>query len=177
MGPDAEKSFREFVAARGTALFRAAYVLTGNQHQAEDLVQSALAKTAARWETLQKKDDPEGYVRRAMYHERVSWWRRRRKITEEATETLPEVPQRDTSGDVDLRIVVRAALAKLGPKQRAVLTLRFYEDRSEQEIAAFLGISVGTVRSQTHRALARLREIAPELRALDVPEEVHRGRT
>ena len=77
MGPDSEKTFREFVAARGTALFRAAYVLTGNQHQAEDLVQSALAKTAARWDSLQKKDDPEGYVRRAMYHERISWWRRR----------------------------------------------------------------------------------------------------
>lgn len=174
MGPDSEKTFREFVAARGTALFRAAYVLTGNQHQAEDLVQSALAKTAARWDALEKKDDPEGYVRRAMYHERISWWRRRKKITEEATELLPEVPQQDRSGQVDLKLVVKAALSKLGPKQRAVLALRFYEDRSEQEIATILGISVGTVRSQTHRALARLREVAPELRDTGVPEEVQK---
>lgn len=167
MDEDAEESFRAFVAARSTALLRTAYVLTGDQHRAEDLVQSVLAKTAAKWSGLRNQGNPEAYVRRALYHEQVSFWRRRARRPEWS---VPEVPDHSRTDDsnhaTELRLVVAQALTRLTPKQRAVLTLRFLDDLPEAEVAACLGVTVGTVRSQTHRALAKLREVAPELRHL-----------
>jgi RNA polymerase sigma-70 factor (sigma-E family) len=156
---NAEDKFREFVAARSMALIRTAYVLTGDQQHAEDLVQTALTKLAARWH---KVTDPEAYTRRILYHEQVSWWRRKR-VGEHAVPDPPDRGLADGSGEVIDRLDVRRALFRLAPRQRAVLVLRFYEDMSERQIAELLGCGVGTVRSQTSRGLARLRQLAPEL--------------
>ncbi|HZC26539.1 MAG TPA: SigE family RNA polymerase sigma factor, partial [Actinopolymorphaceae bacterium] len=137
-----------------------AYALTGDQHHAEDAVQTALAKLATRWH---KVDDPEAYVRRILYHDQVSRWRRRAKVSEQPVEQTPDRGVGDASDQVERRLVIRAALAMLGPRQRAVLVLRYLEDLPERDVAAVLGCSVGTVRSQTARALARLRAVAPHL--------------
>lgn len=160
---DSEREqFRQFVAASGGRLIRVATALTGDHHAAEDLLQGALARTAARWGKV--AGDPEAYVRRAMYHAQVTIWRRRQRLRETPTAHVPERPdQRDEMGTADRRLALRQALMRLGPRQRAVLVARFYEDLSEEETAALLGCSPGTVRSQLFRALARLRQIAPEL--------------
>lgn len=155
-----EESFRLFVSARLPALKRAAWLLTGDAHLAEDLVQTALAKAASRWERIVAGGDPEPYVRRILYTEHVSWWRRR-KLTEVLQYDVPE--QQQAEADVPLRVTMMDALARLTPKQRAVLVLRYYEDLSESQAADMLGVSIGTVRSQTRHALNRLRTLAPEL--------------
>ncbi|MEV4111725.1 SigE family RNA polymerase sigma factor [Nonomuraea sp. NPDC049695] len=169
MDPDREAEFRTFVVERSAALFRTAYLLTGDRHSAEDLVQSALAKTAAKLARLRDPAAVEGYVRRAMYHEQVSWWRRRSKAAEVSTDHLPDLADDGHADVADLRLVMRSALARLTPRQRAVLVLRYFEDLPESEIAKVLGISVGTVRSQTHRSLERLKKVAPELRTMREP--------
>jgi RNA polymerase sigma-70 factor (sigma-E family) len=153
--------FEEFVAARGPALARAAYLLTGDRHLAEDLLQSSLAKALPRWSRI---SDPMAYVRRSMFTEHVSWWRRRRHVTEVPLAEHDAV-SRDSGHDDDTsrRLAVRTALRQLPPRQRAVLVLRFYEDLTEAQAAEVLGISVGTVKSQTHDALKRLRTVAPDL--------------
>lgn len=168
---DAERDeFRQFVVARGGGLFRVAVALAGDHHAAEDLLQGALARTYARWR--QVRGDPEAYVRRAMYHAQVSIWRRRRRVSEVPADAVPEPPERrDDFGTTDQRLALLAALRRLGPRQRAVLVARFFEDLSEADTATLLGCSQGTVRSQVHRAIARLREIAPELRDHDLIEE------
>ncbi|HEV2088363.1 MAG TPA: SigE family RNA polymerase sigma factor [Cryptosporangiaceae bacterium] len=161
MKTDSEREFREFVRARSHALLGTAYALTGNQQSAEDLLQTALAKLARKWG--QVHSSPEAYVRRVLYHEQVSWWRRRR-IRENATDVLPEVSSSDDlAAGAALRLSMRDALRRLPPRQRAVLVLRFLEDRSEAETASLLGVTVGTVGSQVHKALDRLRQIAPDL--------------
>ncbi|MFI7640818.1 SigE family RNA polymerase sigma factor [Nonomuraea sp. NPDC049400] len=154
-------AFDEFVAARSPALIRLAYLLTaGDQHAAEDLLQTSLAKTALRWHKI---DDPEAYLRQVMYRQQISWWRRRREY---AVAELPEQAGADATYDVELKIVVQKALGKLTAKQRAVLVLRYFEDQSESTVAATLGCSIGTVRSTAHRALARLLQLCPELHDL-----------
>ncbi|MGC9668133.1 SigE family RNA polymerase sigma factor [Planosporangium sp. 12N6] len=160
MDDEARVRFGEFVAARTHTLIRVAYMLTGDQHAAEDLLQSALTKTAARWRTL-RHEDPEGYVRTVMYREQVSWWRRLGRHREVAVDPPPDRVAADTTGNTDLRLSVRTALLRLPPAQRAVLVLRYFEDLTETQAADVLGCSVGTVRSRTHRALARLRELLP----------------
>lgn len=169
----AQASFREFVAARQGALLRSAYVLCGDRHRAEDLLQGALTRTAAKWNSV-RDGSPEAYVRRAMYHEQVSRWRRAGVLTETSVASPPEEPVPDQGDAVDLRLLLRSALDRLAPRQRAVLALRFYEDLPEREVAELLGISVGTVRSTASRALERLRRLAPELRTLDSEEEAAR---
>ncbi|MDP9849128.1 SigE family RNA polymerase sigma factor [Streptosporangium lutulentum] len=155
-----ERRFRDFVSARSPALMRLAYLLTGgDQHAAEDLLQTALARTLSRWSTV---EEPEAYVRRVMYRQQVSWWRLGFRRNEAVVAALPERGAEDA--DVELRMLVRQALARLTAKQRAVLVLRYFEDLPEAEVAAALGCSVGTVRSTAHRSLAKLRVIAPELR-------------
>jgi RNA polymerase sigma-70 factor (sigma-E family) len=164
------EEFREFVAARGPALFRVALALTGGHHAAEDLLQGALERTFARWR--QVRGDPEPYVRSAMYHAQVSIWRRRRTLRELSVGQVPDRPdKRDDIRTADQRLAIRQALQRLGPRQRAVLVARFYEDLSEEQTAALLGCTAGTVRSQLHRALARLRQIAPELNSNDLARE------
>jgi RNA polymerase sigma-70 factor (sigma-E family) len=160
------EGFREFVAVHTAAWSRLAYVLTGGHAAAEDLLQGALVKTVRRWHTVRWYDRPEAYVRRVMYSDVVSQWRRRRAVVEFPVDAVP-----DTSAPYDPEagaraIDVRRALAQLTPRQRAVLVLRFYEDRSVTETAEVLGCSVGTVKSQTAHALARLRTLAPHLNDL-----------
>ncbi|MEW9533141.1 SigE family RNA polymerase sigma factor [Microbispora sp. NPDC049125] len=166
---DRYEGFREFVTVRGPALMGTAYLLTGGRHQAEDLLQTVLTKMATRWRHIELDGNPEAYARTALYREFVSWRRVRRN------HELPqaELPERTAAGDLQdaavRRMLIEQALRRLTVKQRAVLVLRFYEDRSEAETARLLGCSVGTVKSQTHHALQRLRLLAPELGEL-LPE-------
>jgi RNA polymerase sigma-70 factor (sigma-E family) len=156
-----ERDFREFVEARSPALMRMAFLLTGgDQHAAEDLLQTALAKVAARWRTI---DNPESYVRQVLYRQQVSWWRLKWHRRETQVAVLPDEVREDGTSAVDLKMAVRAAMSRLTARQRTVLVLRFFEDLPEAEVARLLECSVGTVRSTTHRSLARLRVLAPEL--------------
>ncbi|WP_199523615.1 SigE family RNA polymerase sigma factor [Micromonospora craterilacus] len=162
---DGEESFRAYVAGRIAALSRAAWLLTGDRHQAEDLVQLTLVRVARHWERVCAAGDPEPYVRRTMYSQHVSLWRRRWRGVDLRADP-PEQTMPDGTAGVAQALVVRAALARLAPRQRAVLVLRFFEDLTEVEAAAALGCSVSTVKSQTRDALARLRAHAPELAEL-----------
>ncbi|WP_141581678.1 SigE family RNA polymerase sigma factor [Actinomadura sp. WMMA1423] len=172
MDAAAERHFREFVEARSTALMRLAYLLTGgDQHAAEDVLQTALFKTAARWDDI---ENPEAYVRRVMYRQQASSWRPAWRRREAQVAVPPEESAPDGTSAVDLKLAVRGALACLTPRQRLVLALRFLEDLPEAEVARILGCSVGTVRSTTHRSLARLRRLAPELNEPEMAEEAPR---
>lgn len=141
-------------------LLRAAYLLTGNQHTAEDLVQIALERTAMSWRRI--ATSPDSYARQTLYRSHVSTWRRKR-IREVLHASPPEAADRDDSSTTDLRVTLQGALLRLSTGQRAVLVLRFYADLSEVDAAAVLGCSVGTVKSQTHKAMAALRRTSPEL--------------
>jgi RNA polymerase sigma-70 factor (sigma-E family) len=158
------EEFTAFARNRTQALLRSAYLLTGDQHLAEDLVQASLARTYLAWRRLDDPANAEAYTRRVMYRLQVSSWRRRR-VREAVTADLPEPrhPGNDPTDAADLRIALRAALLRLPPRQRAVLVLRFFEDHTEAEAAELLDVSIGTVKSQAARGLARLRAIAPEL--------------
>jgi RNA polymerase sigma-70 factor (sigma-E family) len=160
----AQQSFEEFVRARTAALSRVAYLLTGDHHLAEDLVQQALLRVAGRWPALVARGDPDAYVRRVMYNQHISWWRRREAPT--ARQEVPKGSTPDPGDAVVAAVAVRQALARLGPRQRAVLVLRYFEDLTEARTAEILGISVGTVKSQARDGLARLRALAPELSTL-----------
>ena len=142
--------FEEFVVARRDALLRTAYLLTGNHHDAEDLVQSALIKVVPRWTRIQHR--PEAYVRQVIARESVNRWRARR-WREVTTDVLPETMHHDNAD----RIALLEDLRALSPRQRAVLVLRYFDDLTEADTAAALGISGGTVKSHVRDALARLR--------------------
>jgi RNA polymerase sigma-70 factor (sigma-E family) len=162
---DASGAFDAFVRSRQRALLHSAYMLTGDRYLAEDLVQSALARTHRAWPRLADVANAEAYTRKVMYHLQVSWWRRHR-VAESMTDAAPE--PRPTGGPgvatgLTNRMAIHAALMKLSTKQRAVLIYRFFEDRTEAETAQLLGVTIGTVKSQTAKALAKLRAVAPEL--------------
>lgn len=166
-GERAEAEFEAFVRESSKALHRSAYLLTGDRHLAEDLVQSALARTHRAWSRLEDPAKAEAYTRKVMYHLQVSWWRRSR-VAESITDDTVE-PERTGPGEATAlsnRLAVHEALKRLSPKQRQVLIYRFFEDRTEAATAELLGISVGTVKSQTAKALGKLREVAPELAEL-----------
>ena len=148
--------FEDFVDSRGQALQRFGYALTGDWGLAEDLLQTALARAYPRWSRV-RDDDPEAYVRKIMLNTWSSWWRRRWR-GEVPTSRLPEVTGPDRFAAADSRQALRSALAKLSPRQRAVVVLRYHQDLSEAQVASLLGISVGTVKSQAAKALASLRE-------------------
>ncbi|WP_377271741.1 SigE family RNA polymerase sigma factor [Peterkaempfera sp. SMS 1(5)a] len=153
--------FEEFVALCGPRLLRSAWLLTGDRHLAEDLLQTALARTWPRWGRI-ADEHPEAYVRRTMVHVHASWWRRRWR-GEVPHDRLPETPGTDDRyGEVDLERTVQAALRRLPPRQRAVVVLRYLEDRTVEETAALLGCSVGTVKSQAAKALRTLRDRLPD---------------
>lgn len=154
-GRPARAPFEEFVAVRGSALQRTAYLLTGDWALAEDLLQTALARAYPRWGRI-VRDDAEAYVRKVLVNTWSSWWRRKWR-SETPTGRLPEYAAVDVYADVDRRQAVHVALAALPPRQRAVVVLRFHEDMTETQVASLLGISVGTVKSQTAKALATLR--------------------
>ncbi|WP_157249113.1 SigE family RNA polymerase sigma factor [Nonomuraea typhae] len=157
MHPDDRRGFTEFVAARSSSLIRLAYVLTGDQHTAEDLLQTALVKTAGRWRAI--TGDPEAYVRRVMYREQAGLWRSPRWGRERVVETPPERLSADATAEVDERLALERALRQLPPRKRAVLVLRYFEDLPESEVARIMGCSIGTVRSQAHQAVKRLRAL------------------
>ena len=142
--------FEAFVVARRGALLRTAYLLTGDHHDAEDLVQSALIKVVPKWARI--KDNPEPYVRQVLARESVNRWRGRR-WREVTTDVVPETMHHDSTD----RIALFEDLRKLSPQQRAVFVLRYFDDLTEADTAAALGISVGTVKSQVRDALTHLR--------------------
>ena len=146
----------DYVRGQWPQLVRYATALSGDPSEAEELVQSALVRVAVRWPFVRDKDNPDAYVRRAIANGYLSTWRRVRRH-EVAVAEPPELPAADKVTGVDDVMVVRRVLATLPPRQRAVLVLRYLEDRSEQETADILGCSVGTVKSQSARALAKLR--------------------
>ena len=160
------EGFEAFVAARGPALMRTAFLLTGDAQHAEDVLQEALVRVAPRWHRVIAAGDPEPYVRRALYTAAID--RRRRRSSREVV-TAPDdrvflgEPAGPGVDGLAGRLTLDAALARLTPRQRAVLVLRFYDDLTEAQTAAALGCSVSTVKSQTVHALGRLRVLAPEL--------------
>lgn len=151
-------TFEEYVAARSQALWRSAWLLTGDRHKAEDLVQTALMKCWRRWDRIADAGAIESYVRRTMLTTYTDWWRRRWN-GEVPTGTLPDRPSGhlESGHDAGIRQDVLVALAQLPRGQRAVVVLRFFDDLTEAQTAEALGISAGTVKSQTSRALRALR--------------------
>ncbi|NJP95183.1 SigE family RNA polymerase sigma factor [Nonomuraea sp. FMUSA5-5] len=160
---DDAPDFADFVANRGDALFRYAYMLTGNPHDAADLVQDAVIRLRDSWPRVRRKHSPESYVKTTITRLHISVWRRRRR--EQLAWEVPEPPQAVAESPLDLW----DELGKLPKRQRAVLVLRYYEDRPDAEIAEMLGISPGTVRSQASRALEKLRDT--------VSQDRHPGRS
>jgi RNA polymerase sigma-70 factor (sigma-E family) len=148
----ARESFEGFVAARSHALLRTAYLLTSDSHLAEDLLQTSLAKAWSSWGRI--RTSPEAYVRKILVNTYSTWWRRKWN-GESPVGELPEVEHhdRDNSSAGELR----AALSRLPRRQRAVIVLRFFEDLTEAETARLMDCTVGTVKSQTSKALAKLR--------------------
>jgi RNA polymerase sigma-70 factor (sigma-E family) len=151
----ARQGFEEFVSARGQALQRFGFLLTSDWALAEDLVQTAFSRAYGSWSRIES-DAPEAYVRKIMVNTWSSWWRRRWR-SEIPAATMPDHADRDPFQDVDRRQAIKTALAGLPDRQRLVLVLRYHEDLSEQQVAELLGISVGTVKSQAAKALAKLR--------------------
>ncbi|SDT73757.1 SigE family RNA polymerase sigma factor [Actinoplanes derwentensis] len=153
-----EDEFTAFVAARGQTLLRIAHALTGDPEAAQDLVQGALAKAYARWPRIHS--DAEAYVRRIIYNDRISAWRRAGHRNEVTVADVPERPaEHRHDQDVADRLAVREALLSLPDRQRAVLVMRYLEDRSVEETAELLGCRPGTVASQASRALSKLRAL------------------
>jgi RNA polymerase sigma-70 factor (sigma-E family) len=151
-----DPSFEEFVAARGHALVRTAYLLCGDHALAEDLVQAAFGKAYVHWARIAAMDSPEAYVRRMIVNQHVSWWRRRR-VRDEPRAALPDVGLADIAEAHAAKALVRAAIRSLPARQRTAIVLRYFEDLSDHEIALALDCSDSTVRSQISRALASIR--------------------
>ena len=164
MGTDErEADFTDYVRARQRHFARFAYLLTGDPHSAEDLVQSAFAKVYRKWDSIH--GSPDAYVRQTIINEHNSWWRRtwrHKEVTgsDLITYTDPPAPA-DRYADNDLRAHIR----NLPAQQRAAIILRYYEDLTEAQTADLLGISVGTVKSHTSRALNALRITMKEVTA------------
>ena len=162
--PVDEHAFRDYVRARRPALLRTAYLLTGNLADAEDLVQSALAKTYLAWHRIEDRGAVDSYVRRAMVNTQISWWRRRR-LEEFPTDEIPDQAAADYPVSTDVQESLRRAIDRLPHRMRAAVMLRYYEDMTEAEVAEVLGVSVGTVKSTVSRAVAKLRidvELQPD---------------
>ncbi len=148
--PSTRVSFDEFVAARSRALLRTAYLLTHDHALAEDLLQTSLAKAWFAWKRIH--GEPEPYVRKILVNTYASWWRRKWN-GEQPTEDLPEGTVEETAEPTDLW----TAMGRLPRRMRAVVVLRYFEDLTEVQTAEVLGCSVGTVKSQASKALAKLR--------------------
>jgi RNA polymerase sigma-70 factor (sigma-E family) len=157
---DPGADFGDWMAARQVALTRTAYLLTGSQHAAEDLVQTTLTKLYLAWGRIADRQHVDAYARRALVNEHRSTWRRARRRPEVLAATPPDVVREADEYD-GAREAVWQFVQGLPPRQRAVIVLRYYEDLSEAEIADLLGISAGTVKSQASKALALLRQRVP----------------
>lgn len=176
MSSIAPEGFTEFVLARGPSLHRTAVLLTRNDASAQDLVQSALVKAWRSWDGIQTAH--EAYVRRIIVNEFATGWRRRWR-GEQPSASLPHAASPDHGDRVTEHEMLMAALVKLPARQRAIIVLRFFHDYTEARTAETLGVSVGTVKSQTARALATLRvsdSLAEPLRIPPSPSAAtHRG--
>ncbi|RZD90967.1 SigE family RNA polymerase sigma factor [Streptomyces albidoflavus] len=149
--------FETFAAARWPRLLRTAYLLTGDHHEAEDLVQVTLAKLFPAWPRVRGLDEPDAYVRRALVNNNLSRFRKRR-VVQLLTPRLPERGQEGGAARTEERSLLLEALGTLPPRQRAVVVLRYWEDLSEQQAAEVLGCSPGNVKSQASRGLRKLRD-------------------
>jgi RNA polymerase sigma-70 factor (sigma-E family) len=158
MDAGGERAFKEFVEERSMALFRTAYLVTGDVHQAEDLLQSALEQAYRRWRRIRAMEHPESYVRRVVVNLACDR-RRSRRGKEVSLEEATATTGADDTALVDLRQALLIGLRKLPVGMRTVLVLRYWEGLSEAEIAKELGRSVGTVKSQASRGLERLRQV------------------
>lgn len=166
------EGFHDFVVGRSGSLLRFAWVLTGDWHAAEDLVQGALVRTWPRWSSIRRHDDPEVYVRRVIVNSRTSWLRRRSSAEVPAAEPPERSSDADVYAGVDTRECLRRVLMQLPPRQRAVVGLRFLDDLTEGQVATILGCSVGTVKSQAAKAIVKMRD-DPLLRGF-IDQEVSR---
>lgn len=171
-----DRAYADFVRERSHALLRSAFLLTGDQHLAEDLVQEALARTHRAWSRLEQPGNAEAYARKVMYHAQVSFWRRPKVAEALPGDSLERHCGRtdDPAEEAARRVTLHRALLALSPKQRAVIVLRYFEDHTEAEAAQLLGVSVSTVKTQCGRALARLRTLVPDLRVLADANEAGR---
>jgi RNA polymerase sigma-70 factor (sigma-E family) len=161
-----EQQFWQFVASRRQHLVRTAYLLTGDHGHAEDFVQDALIRAHRYWRRIERADQPEVYVRRIVVNLANSWWRRAlRHRTHVAWQTPDQPDEHDDHAAVDREDELWRALAVLPAGMRAVIVLRYYEELTEAETAALLGKSLGTVKSQASRGLARMRDLLSESRA------------
>lgn len=149
--------FEEYVRNRQDALLRSARRLVPDPSEAQDLLQTALARTYGRWDGIADKSLADAYLRRVMINTRTEWWRAR-KLDEVPTEQLPEASVEDGTEQHADRALLVDLLECLAPKQRSVVVLRHWEQMSTEETAEALGMSTGTVKSTLHRALARLRQ-------------------
>ncbi|MEU6996755.1 SigE family RNA polymerase sigma factor [Nonomuraea sp. NPDC046570] len=157
--PARAAEFADFVAARGTSLLRLAHLACGSRDDAEDVLQTALERAYRHWPRLRPDTDPEPYVRRIVVNTAISRARRRAILRITPYGTLPEPAAPSETRGVELRQVLTAGLRALPPRQRAVLVLRFWEDLTEAQTAETLGCSIGTVKSQAFKGLARLRAL------------------
>lgn len=152
---DGDESFRRFVVDRRRSLLRSAFLLTGDRGHAEDLVQTALLKTYRHWDRVVGRGDPGAYVHRVLVTTSTSWWRR----LASSEQVIESVPDRAADPEWERDDELVRAIRSLPPRMRAVVVLRFYEDLSESRTAEVLGCSIGTVKTQASRAMARLREL------------------
>ena len=170
------EAFDAYVRERWAPLLRTATLLTGDRHAAEDLVQETLVRAAQHWSRVEPAT-ADAYVRRILYTRSVDAWRWRRHQPDPVDRAGHDADEARVGAGADAvatRLTLAEALARLTPRQRAVLVARFYEDRTETDAARVLGCSVSTVKSQTRHALERLRVLAPELAATFGREEIVR---
>jgi len=158
---DRDADFTAYLGARQPRLMGIAYLLTGDRHQAEDLLQTSLAKLYLSWDNIRDRGNIDAYVRRIMVNENNSLWRRAWRRREVSTDEVPDSTPVHDRPDEGVGAAVWDVVQTLPRKARAVVVLRYYEQLSEAETAELLGISVGTVKSQSSRALAALRERTP----------------
>ena len=156
MDAASREEFRLYVSARSAGLLRTATLLTGDRGLAEDLVQTALARTYLSWGRIRDREAVDAYTRRILVTTYATWWRRRWRGEVPAGQ-LPDRPGADPYAQVDEAAALRAALARLPRRMRAVVVLRYWDDLPVAEVAELLGCSAGTVQSQASRALAKLR--------------------
>jgi RNA polymerase sigma-70 factor (sigma-E family) len=156
-----DSEFESWLVAREPALQRTAHLLTGDVHTSQDLVQVTLAKLYLAWDRIQDRGNVDAYARKILVNEHRTAWRRPARRREQVTDRIPDRSVTEPSYDGQ-REAVWAFVASLPPRQRAVVVLRFYEQLTEPEIADLLGISLGTVKSQSSRALAALRAHLPD---------------
>jgi RNA polymerase sigma-70 factor (sigma-E family) len=165
-----DAAFTEFVATRSVVLLRTAYLLTGDRHLAEDLLQTALVKAYPLWGGLREPRAAEAYVRTAMVRTLINWRQRRAWTRERVAAEPPDVGVAPAGDEIDTRVRLWPVVLTLPPRQRAVIVLRYYEDLTEPQTAAVLGCSTGAVKSHHARAMRSLRA------RLDDPETARRSR-